>query len=197
MDDVADLTERWETRWSICRPIGHELRTCAADRWVRFHSLPDSPRYAEAPAEYAEVLARHNTVISELFGMIEADDPPVALAVTCAWGDRADRGRTPDLVAADPSASLWRTGQWDGVDDRSVWRHLWVSTRRWSPGSMDALLTLVADGKASGVIIAPSSLLWLYHPYDGGADVIAPSSTARDRLAAQHVSWLSAHPGGL
>ena len=35
-------------------------------RWVRFHSLPGSKRYAENEAEYACVLSRHNVVIGEL-----------------------------------------------------------------------------------------------------------------------------------
>lgn len=62
-----------------------------------------------------------------------------------------------------------------------------------SVGVMDQLLKLAADWKTSDVIIAPPSLLWLYHPYDGGADVIAPSSTARSELVAKHGAWLSSH----
>ncbi|MGY6500821.1 MAG: DUF3885 domain-containing protein [Acidimicrobiales bacterium] len=30
-------------------------------------------------------------------------------------------------------------------------------------------------------------------PYDGGADVIAASETALDRLATSHKGWLSPH----
>ncbi len=87
-------------------------------------------RYAETASERTEVLARHNTVLSELlFKLVEPDSgPPVALIVTSAWGDRA---------------------------------------------------------------------AWLYHPYDGGADVIARSSLERDGLAARYGSWLSDHPQGL
>ncbi|TQS31246.1 hypothetical protein FLW16_00640 [Microbispora sp. KK1-11] len=40
-------------------------------------------------------------------------------------------------------------------------------------------------------------LRWLYHPYDGGADVIAPTRTERDALKERHRDWLSAHPLGL
>lgn len=196
VDDGAGLTERWESRWPSCRPIGHELRTSAATRWLRFHSLPGAKRYAETPEERAEVLSRHNIVLSHLFGLVEAaDEPPVALTITCAWGDRADRGRKPDLVAADPAASFWRSYQRDPEPDHSaVSTHLWTSTRPWSPGSLDELLTLVADGRTVDVIIAPPSFAWLYHPYDGGADVIAASTVKRDRLAARYQSWLSPDP---
>lgn len=199
MDDEADLTERWESRWPTCRPIGHELRTSAGGRWIRFHSLPGSKRFAETPEERAEVLSRHNTVLADLFSLVEAaDERPVALAITCAWGNRADRARPPDLVAADPAASFWRSHQRDPEAAHStMWTHLWTSTRPWSPGSMDELLTLVADWKTADVVIAPLSLDWLYHPYDGGADVIAASTVARDRLAAKYKAWLSPHPHGL
>ena len=62
---------------------------------------------------------------------------------------------------------------------------------------MDELFTLVGDGKTADVVIAPLSLAWLYHPYDGGADVIAASTVERHRLAAKYESWLSPHPHGL
>lgn len=199
MDDKAGLTERWESRWPSCRPIGHELRTSAATRWVRLHSLPGSKRYAETPEERAEVLSRHNIVLSDLFRLVEvADEPPVALTITCAWGDRDDRERKPDLVAADPAASYWRSFHGDSEPDHSaVSTHLWTSTRPWAPGSMDELFMLVADGKTADVVIAPLFLAWLYRPYDGGADVMAASTVERDRLAAKYEPWLSPHPHGL
>lgn len=34
---------------------------------MRFHSLPDSKRYAESEDEYAIVLDRYNTILDELF----------------------------------------------------------------------------------------------------------------------------------
>ena len=53
------------------------------------------------------------------------------------------------------------------------------------------MLALVADDRTAGMIVASPSLAWLYHPYDGGGDVIAPSEAARDQLAAEHEDWLS------
>ncbi|WP_455550625.1 DUF3885 domain-containing protein [Actinomadura geliboluensis] len=35
------------------------------------------------------------------------------------------------------------------------------------------------------------------HPYDGGADVIAPTVQDRDALRRGHADWLSARPSGL
>ena len=47
------------------------------------------------------------------------------------------------------------------------------------------------------MIVADPDLRWLYHPYDGDADVIAVTSAQRDALKLRHAEWLSTHPWGL
>ena len=46
--------------------VGWVLRGVVPERWVRFHSLPESKRYAESEDEEAEVLRRHLTLLDEL-----------------------------------------------------------------------------------------------------------------------------------
>ncbi len=58
----------------------------------------------------------------------------------------------------------------------------------------DHFLRAAADRRLAG---GPPDLRWLYHPYDGGADVIAPSSVERDKLKSKFAAWLSDHPQGL
>lgn len=118
--EVEALSEAWLSRWGGS-PIAHELRGRHTDRWVRFHSLPESKRYAQTEEEYGVILDRHHTV----------------------------------------------------------------------------LLQGVTDDELGCVIIAPRDLRWLYHPHDGGADVIAPTTRERDALKIRHRDWLSAHPAGL
>jgi hypothetical protein len=62
---------------------------------------------------------------------------------------------------------------------------------------MSRLLRLVADDRTAGVIITGPDLNWLYLPYDGGADVIAPTDVIRDDLWRRHQDWLSTHPTGM
>ena len=83
--DAADLTARWPTAWGDCRPIGHELRSCLHDRWVRFHSLPGSKRYAGSKKEYAEILGRHLTVLAELLARDGTGAERELLVVTASW----------------------------------------------------------------------------------------------------------------
>jgi hypothetical protein len=62
----------WQSHFGEIAPRGHLLRRALSERWVRFHSLPDSKRYAESADEYAELQRRHLAVASVLFGAGEA-----------------------------------------------------------------------------------------------------------------------------
>lgn len=61
------LTDRWQRRWPDCPPVAYKLRGPYRGVCVRFHSLPESKRYAEDETEYAIVLGRYNTILDELF----------------------------------------------------------------------------------------------------------------------------------
>ncbi|WP_214411268.1 DUF3885 domain-containing protein [Sphaerisporangium fuscum] len=58
-------------------------------------------------------------------------------------------------------------------------------------------LLAIADDEISNVLLGPADLRWLYHPYNGGADVILPTRAERDALKDRHPTWLSTHPSGL
>lgn len=197
-DELIDpdfVTETWNSRWRGCRPIAHELRFAYADRWIRFHSLPQSKRYPDTESEYAVVLQRYNTVLDELgvHGSL--------LVVTADWTDAAgvsfDPRQTRARLAAD--GVHWQTILEDPDDDREhpAYTQLYISARPWRIGVVNDILRAVADDELAGVILAPSDLRWLYHPYDGGADVILPTQAERDALKERHQGWLSTHPSGL
>ena len=63
-EGLSGLLDRWAAQWSPCPPVGHELRVIHPDRWVRFHSLPGSKRYAEDDAEYATLRESHRGWLS-------------------------------------------------------------------------------------------------------------------------------------
>ena len=191
--DTAALSALWDVRWPGCPRLAYELRG-VGDRWVRFHSLPESKRYADSDAEYEIVLARHNTVLAELV------TGPAVLVVTAGYSDSPlpqDPGRTPETLAAHPDAVYWSSVCTDDEPGDEHWTHLYVSRRPWSPGSLDPLLLQVADDVIANVLVTDLDLRWLYHPYDGGMDVILPSTAERDALKDRHSAWLSKHPGGL
>lgn len=192
--DADALTEAWAARWPGCPPIADRLRSHDPERWVRFHSLPGSKRYAEDDEERATVLARHHAVLSALGA---APTTPV-LSVTREFSDsRSTPSRDGDLERAQPGAWPWRAIQ-DPDDDgwtEEVWWHLHVAPT--SVAELDPLLTLAADDRTEGVMVLPLDLAWAHHPYDGGMDVLLPTTADRDALRDRFSAWLSPHPHGL
>lgn len=187
---AAQLTDLWERRWHRVEPLGYLLRVEYADQWVRFHSLPESQRYAESATERDEILRRHRTVLRELHGSPDT----AALWVVAAdwdWKDLAG-GWSRGLVAG---AWPWRTGHEDDDDPGAGLHYFWAASGL-SGGEVDSLLLAAADDRARFLIGAPD-LGWLYCPYDGGADVLLPDRVERDVLKDRHADWLPSHPGGL
>jgi hypothetical protein len=186
-EEVESLTTAWRTRWDRS-PIAYQLRGWHADRWVRFHSLPESKRYADTEDEYEIILDRHHRVLDQL-GAQEG------LYVIATYFED-EEGR----VAPDPrhlGAVPWLTIEPGDDSPFEDAQRLYVSMTSFDRQTLDPLLRGVADGEIFDVIIAPMDLRWLYHPYDGGADVIAPTAHDRDVLKNRHADWLSTHPAGL
>lgn len=196
--EARALAARWDARWPGIAPIAHGLPPCS-DRWVRFHSLPGSKRYADDEGEYEELLRRHRVLLDELRSHEVAPDREV-LVVTCSWS------RTPVPVprAAPISVTLPDARYWTSVlssepfeDDEGVWTHLYFDFVDRGDARIDRLLRLVADDVAADVVIGDPRLTWLYHPYDGGADVYPATVEHRDELRDRHRDWLSTHPSGM
>src|SRR5207244_1977266 len=51
--EAGALTELWRERWPNSQPIADELKTSEHNRWVRFHSLPDSKSAATVREDWA------------------------------------------------------------------------------------------------------------------------------------------------
>jgi hypothetical protein len=87
-----------------------------------------------------------------------------------------------------------RTGMPQPPDaERTAANHLYVSEIEWATGVLDGLHRLVADGQVDNVAIVDPDGHWLYHPYDGGMDVILSATADRGALRGRHRDWLSAH----
>jgi hypothetical protein len=186
----------WEQRFLGCEPVAHWLKTAVSDRWVRFHSLPESKRYPENEAEYATLLDRHNRMLGEL-----TNAGRDAVLLTTGYSESPNPVRThPELESLDPKALPWRSVPMHELDAGftapSYW-HVFASVWVWCPGLFDPIIRLVADEVLANIMIVNPECHWLLHPYDGGMDVIAESSEARDRLKSSYSDWLSPRSDGL
>ncbi|MEU7144945.1 hypothetical protein ABZ942_36270 [Nocardia sp. NPDC046473] len=188
-----ELLRRWEERWVAGPPVAHALRYAYPERWVRFHSLPKSKRYADTEDEYAVVLDRYNTVLDELFG------GEVVYVITVDWSDTPLPPTHPHPAARwhPERATYWTTFCTEPDPEYLTYTHFYVSQTPWERGCLDELLRTVADDVISGVLITDLALQRIYHPYDGGADVILSTTEERDRMRSRHAEWLSSHPLGL
>ena len=90
---------------------------------------------------------------------------------------------TPALVTTCESG-LVTAAQWRDAGGFTVYASAVDSAEDLVP-----LLRMVADDQASEVIVAPTDLSWLVHPYDGGIDVIGPELDFAD--------WRSPRADGL
>jgi hypothetical protein len=115
------------------------------------------------------------------------------LGVSLPWSSAALRA----VYDVEPHLPAARRKGAGGDDELPIWTHLFVERIDESEPRLDTLLRIVADDATAGVIITNPKLTWLYHPYDGGADVIAANPQDRDELRSRHVDWLPAHPDGM
>lgn len=193
------MLDNWPIFFSDSEPVAFWLRETFPSRWVRFHSLPGSKRYPDDEGELAIVLGRQNRVLDELVGSVgsvvllttDYRPPPGIIEIS-------DSGK-PELRAFDMDARHWRTVLMNdpdvGFEPGNCW-DVFASEWQWRPGRLDPVLRLVADNRVSNVMVVDPGCKWLFHPYDGGMDLILESPAARDRIKSAHADWLSLRPDG-
>ncbi len=184
------MLDNWSLRFPNCEPVAHHLPVLFPERWVRFHSLPDSKRYPETESEQATAIKRHNCVLGELCARDE-----LVVLLTTGWSDTIEPIRSQRVLdELDPLARPWRTiamhEQADIFPNPTYW-HVFASTYKWSQGVFDQLVRLIADDILAGIMIASSDCRWVLHPYDGGMDAVVESQIARNQLAESHKDWLA------
>lgn len=182
----------WHSKFGDVAPRGYLLRRHLTAQWVRFHSLPDSKRYAESLDEHAEIQHRHALIASAIFN---ANEP---LYIFRVHGDEAKlRGKARhqlvgrqfrEAAAAVPPESLGQDSE-----DRMYVRSL---VSKWKPDFFEAAIRLLADGEEVGVAFVSPSTKNIFCPYDGGMDVFTFSLSA-EALRARFAGWLSPRPDGL
>ncbi len=193
--NADDFNQYWNAKFPMSPPIGYLLRDSYAERWFRIHTLPESKRYSETPAEAAEILRRHTTILAQLFSseqtlcVLALGYSPTPHPVPPEHIDQRDHSfvflRTIPMHEADEDESF-----------HTYW-HIWLHVHDWQPHSLDLLLSQVADGSIANLLIVAPHQDIAYHPYDGGADVILRTQAERNHWRTIYRSWLSQHPSGL
>ena len=190
---IEELTKFWDSEFNNFAPEAHNLKHEYKSRWVRFHSLPESKRYPENEEEYLEVLCRHNTVLQELCGSRSK-----VLVVLPEYSEEKIPSQPESiLLKLFPVSEPWRTlEQHEDEDDYESYWHLHVSEVEFTGNEFNSLFRIVANDEVGNIMIICPSKGIVFHPYDGGADVVLTSTKERNHLKEHHHEWLSSHPEG-
>ncbi len=177
----------WTSQVSEFAPIGHVLRRHFYERWTRFHSLPESKRYAETEPEHQEILRRHLAIASELFVQGE----PIYVYRSRVY-ERKLRGKFKHMLAGNQLREKMvrlPTGL-DVRNEEDGYYCVRALATSWTPAIFARLTRQVADWEESGVTFASPASKNIYCPYDGGMDIF-PYAKSPGILEAKFRPWMS------
>ncbi len=180
-----------------CSIQPHNLKHQFKDRRVRFHSLPDSKRFAESESDYKTIMHRHHAVLNEL-GCTHND---LYLVIPEYSASVTPQSPEKKLAELDLETTPWKTAamcEHDQVkDEEPYYIHFHAVRINYPDLRWDTVFKMVADDEVAHVMIICPAGNWVFHPYDGGADVILKDGGTRDLLKNKYRDWLSARSDGL
>ena len=188
----------WTNRYPDSVPISYTFRHNYPDRWFRIHSLPGSKRYPDNDNDWAIILHRQNTLITDLFG----DDPEILLV--SGEYHFEDHNESAPFNVVDPFKEFSFTNldaidlhkRWPEEYDKGSFFRPMFSKLVWSPGKFNRLLRDVALDSVRVFLVSVNHNTIIV-PYDGGIDVILKDRETRDQYKSNYIDWLSERYDGL
>lgn len=174
--------------------MGHLLRVDYNDLWLRIHTLPESKRYLDTEAEYQEILHRHTTMLDELFPHTHE---LLLLAVSYSETSQPESVELDHIPGSSFSYSSTIPLHKIEGDDWSNFCHIWLHNLPWPCSFLPDLLRAVTQWRSADCLLLDPLQSRIYHPYDGGADMILETVSKKQQLKQKYGQWLSAHPLGL
>jgi hypothetical protein len=188
----TDFQRYWAKEYPASPPIGFLLREKYNDRWLRIHSLPGSKRHPENDGEMREVLHRHNAVLDALLR------PDSAFVLLTTGYSEEPTPVLPLLLQTDSTLNRSSTFAFTATSDTgSPYWHFFVTAFKWQRGCLDAVLAQVATDAVADILVIGERQKCVYHPYDGGGDIIVRNPEARMALKQMFSAWLSPRADGL
>jgi hypothetical protein len=186
-----EYNDLWKKYFPNTPPIGHVLREQYKHRWVRFHALPQSKRYATSLPEKRMIRSRINILAGELF----KDDDDIWIVHTIStWVPQVSESVQTKLHALglkevgkdiDPSRD-------EGQNEIAVFAFQSI----WEHGRYDAFFDLIAEDELDTLLIIGEQSGQVLAPYDGGFDLIMKDESLLPDMKDRWSSWLSARADG-
>jgi len=190
-----ELTRSWNELLPDFAPMPHQMKFEFADRWLRIHTLPEAKRYAETEQELDTILYRHDAILSDLFTTGDS-----YFLITYGYGFDKDMPRKDDKLAAiGMQMDFWRSVVSEGPTGQAEERfycYAFFDELMWPGNSPWPLMKMAANGEIKNMMIFSPKNGFVYHPYDGGADIVFDNSQRRDEYKERYKDWLSSHPEG-
>lgn len=189
-----NLTKYWNELIPNFLPLSHELKNQFNERWLRIHTLPESKRYPDNESEYKEILKRHNLILSDL---LEENNSLIFLSFGYGLNENSIE-KDNLLVKLGFQENFWMSiNVSDDSDEESYFWNVFYDEIKFSENSLNNIFRLIDDEEIRDIMLFSIEKNFVYHPYDGGADIIFKNSKLRDKYKEEYKTWVSNHPQGL
>lgn len=196
---AEEFTEFWSSTYPNTLPINYLFRHDYPNRWVRFHSLPESKRYPEDEEDWTILLHRQNTIIQALVGaraqliLVTGSYNEVkgSINMDIPWAETALRHLSFTTLPALPLREV------NSVEygEEDFYLPIFAEVD-WQWDILNNVLRDVAQDEIRFFLVSREQQC-LIAPYDGGMDIITANTEVRDALRIQFQSWLSMREDGL
>jgi hypothetical protein len=188
--DDSEFRNFWNTHFTDQMPVCFKLRETLRERWIRFHALPDSKRYAETEDEWSILFERNNMLANHALG-----DGARCWLVICRPLEVSDSDEDAHLERYDfTHAFNW---SYEVSPGPAFDVPVNVAETIWISGQFDDLIRAVSMDLEGPVMFVSQETKAIYGPYDGGIDLILPDSNAVPPFRHEYRDWLPSDPGGL
>ncbi len=190
---MSEVLQLWQGQFGETPPLAHLLRTSFPDRWVRFHTLPDSKRYASTARETCEILNRLDAVSQNIYEKSE-----LCWLIFAQENFSEDKKVDKKVLEIDIFSLKYfhSFSHKDSFGDIVHW-DFYATCVEWAAQEFHSLFGAISNDQVSQMLWVSISSHNVFAPYDGGVDVILKSRVERDQLRERFRNWLSAEPSGL
>lgn len=191
---------QWDQFYPNNLPISHLLKHYFPQSWLRIHSLPESKRYADTPAEYELLLNRHNEIITDCFG-----ENSSIFIVSGHYFSQSSNDEDyepvfvlpPYLFHAEKGINLKQVNPEDFYEEGEDYFFRPFSTvTTWQTNQHNELLIKIAEDEVRAFMVSFEQNI-IVAPYDGGIDFIIFNEAKRNALRDKYQDWLSPREDGL
>ncbi|MGN2484440.1 DUF3885 domain-containing protein [Acinetobacter calcoaceticus] len=190
---------QWKFFYPNKLPISHYFPQYFSQFWFRIHSLPESKRYADTPAEYELLLNRHNQIIDDCF-----DSNTSIFIVSGHYFSQNNNNKIYDPTFrlkykfhSEKEINLTQTNpEYYDEDEEDRFFRPYSTKIIWQANEHNDLLKKIADDEVRAFMISFEQNI-IISPYDGGIDLIIFNDAKRNELRNNYKDWLSPRADGL